>query len=347
MGNEPQLKKYRIPVNKKLNEIISAKIKSENNKIDSLIKKNIKKIKTCNFSNQFNQNGIKNISSLINLIYMKNANSCLKIQSNRTIYETVFHNDYNGINKIENLMNNYEKKNDLEKNTSESLNEENNNISKDRIENDMESNENKNGLEKYTRESLNEEKNNISNQRIENDMESNENNNDNEKNIMKSLNKVNNDISKNRIKNDMEINKNNNENEKNTMKSLNKVNNNISKKRIKNDMEINKNNNENEKNTMKSLNKDNNNNNGKKKKHNKCPKNPPVAIIKFDLSELYKQDLMEKQILRGGGINKKITNISQKKIYDQIENLTKEGIRPTNLNDGSFLEIINYLAKDN
>ena len=327
MGNEPQLKKYRIPVNKKLNEIISAKIKSENNKIDSLIKKNIKKIKTCNFSNQFNQNGIKNISSLINLIYMKNANSCLKIQSNRTIYETVFHNVYNGINKIENLMNNYEK-NDLEKNTSESINDENNNISKDRIENDMESNENKNGLEKYTKESLNEENNNISKQRIENDMKSNENNNDNEKNILKSLNKVNNNISKDRIKNDMEINKNNNENEKNIM---NKVNNNISKKRIKNDNEINK----------------NNNNNGKKKKHNKCPKNPPVAIIKFDLSELYKQDLMEKQILRRGG-NYPIPIISQKKkFYEEIENLTKEGIKPTNLNDGSFLEIINYLAKDN
>ena len=28
-------------------------------------------------------------------------------------------------------------------------------------------------------------------------------------------------------------------------------------------------------------------------------------------------------------------------------NIYKKGIKPTNLNDGSFLEIINYLNKDN
>ena len=105
MGNDSNIKKkYKIPLNKKLNQLISTTIKTENNKFDSLIKKNIKKIKPCNFSKVFNQNekGINNICSLINLIYVKNANSCLKIQSNITFYETIFNIDYIEYNKKEN-----------------------------------------------------------------------------------------------------------------------------------------------------------------------------------------------------------------------------------------------------
>ena len=62
MGTQQNIKKFRIPLNKKLNNIITNIIKSDNVKIQHLIQKNTKKIKSSNFSQKFNQNdnGIKN-----------------------------------------------------------------------------------------------------------------------------------------------------------------------------------------------------------------------------------------------------------------------------------------------
>ena len=270
MGNDSNIKKkYKIPLNKKLNQLISTTIKTENNKFDSLIKKNIKKIKPCNFSKVFNQNekGINNICSLINLIYVKNANSCLKIQSNITFYETIFNIDYIEYNKKENdnvedrknMKGVYEKKNENEKNIIKPLNEENDEIRPP----------NKTVNEKNIKVPFDEEINNYLN------------------NAKKNTTKINYDF-------------------------------------------------------------DNFNISQTQKKHNKNPKTNPVVIINFDLSELYKLEVIEKQLYRKKEIKKEKKKISSKqKLKTEIENFTKTGIKPTNLNDGSFLEIVDYLNQIN
>ena len=77
-------------------------------------------------------------------------------------------------------------------------------------------------------------------------------------------------------------------------------------------------------------------------------KTNPVVIINFDLSDLYKQEVIEKQLYRKKEIKKEKKKISSKqKLKKEIENFTKTGIKPTNLNDGSFLELVDYLNQIN
>ena len=268
MGTQQNIKKFRIPLNKKLNNIITNIIKSDNVKIQHLIQKNTKKIKSSNFSQKFNQNdnGIKNIYSLINLIYVKNANSCLKIQSNITIYEAIFNADINPNNNIINDSN--------EINKIESSNEDISNF-----ENDL--NE---SMKNY---------NNYDMDKIENDNQYNSNIDNNYYNYSN----------------------------QSTFSKLNLI-----KKNEDN-------------NITKVI--------PKKKKHNKKPKIEPVANIKIDLSEIYKEILIEKHYSLKKKDNKKKKNLTKQKKNIDIQSITKNGIQPTNVNDGSFLEIIDIISKQN
>ena len=149
-----------------------------------------------------------------------------------------------------------------------------------------------------------------------------------------------------------------NENEKNIIKPLNEENDEIRPKnktvnekniKVPFDEEINNYLNNAKKNTTKiNYDFDNFNISQTKKKHNKNPKTNPVVIINFDLSELYKLEVIEKQLYRKKEIKKEKKKISSKqKLKTEIENFTKTGIKPTNLNDGSFLEIVDYLNQIN
>ena len=119
-ANQPKRMKYSIPLNKKLNEIILNVINpkgSLNNeeKIKELMHKNISQgIIPSNFSQIFNkrERGIYNITSLMNLIYTKNANTYFKLSSDNTIYESIFNYDIieNNFNEEGNVKFNKKKK---------------------------------------------------------------------------------------------------------------------------------------------------------------------------------------------------------------------------------------------
>ena len=119
-ANQPKRMKYSIPLNKKLNEIILNVINpkgSLNNeeKIIELMHKNISQgIIPSNFSQIFNkrERGIYNITSLMNLIYTKNANTYFKLSSDNTIYESIFNYDIieNNFNEEGNVKFNKKKK---------------------------------------------------------------------------------------------------------------------------------------------------------------------------------------------------------------------------------------------
>lgn len=116
--NQLKPKKYELHMNKKFNEMVLKTINLNNTleneeRIKTLMRKNIsKEIKLSNFSKIFNKRKeeINNITSLLNLIYIKNTNTCLKLSSNITLYESIFNYDIKPKNMIQDvpLKSNYE-----------------------------------------------------------------------------------------------------------------------------------------------------------------------------------------------------------------------------------------------
>lgn len=118
MGNStPKLKKYKLPLNRKLKEIINNVIikDKKDKKINNLLYQNVgQKIKSSHFLSNYCQNKTvyKNISSLVNLIYEENTDN--NLNAPRNFYESIFNYDIVEIkgkeyDKFKSRMKNYMK----------------------------------------------------------------------------------------------------------------------------------------------------------------------------------------------------------------------------------------------
>lgn len=365
--------RYSIPVNTQLVSCIGEKlaIKKSPDEV-SLFKKFMKKrlkneFTPSYFSEKFHMNdsGISHVSSLINLIYTKNTNTQLKVRSNRTLYEAVFNYDIvekeskaydkfskNMISAMRMFIDGEDKDMDNTLRLSEDMNKKENYLDNEEMENKQE--EDNNSYFEKTSGSKIRGQNNL------NDDTDNEN-------FMQAFQEIKED------KNNSKIGKGNqyggnNLNELGTLKltedSFKDKDDNLSNDRknsqtdsVKLHFYSNKKNANgtgiNQENTIYF----NKSKMGEtKKKHKKNPKKAPLVNIKINLKDIIKQDVYETSVLSPKERFKSNKSKSppkqstiNKSTLNDVNNLTtiKADVSQVNINDGSFLEIVDCLVQPN
>ena len=356
-ANNNNKKSSTKKINNKLNKTlpsINKKITQNNNQ--NFLKKNFEK---SNFSNIFNKEnkGLINIANLLNLIYKENTDTQLETNYNKNIYENIF--DFN-IFQIEDNCEDCKKfKNQMIKDIKKIIS--NNNFDEQQI-NLNNINENNNENNNFNNENNNENNNN-ENDDNENYNDNNENNNDNDNyndnndndysnNDNNDNDYSNNDINNNYVKIKDKIKK------INSNKSLNTISSKTTKKskyyqnlnsnfEINNDKSIDFSENINNNKLIKKIstfqfyNTTNSefSNIKRKKKHNKKPKNKPIAKVVLDINDLIKENIYEK-------INEKKEfnyEIREMKTFSNIKNNNYF----ENLNKNAFLNIIDTFSQPN
>ena len=355
-ANNNNKKSSTKKINNKLNKTlpsINKKITQNNNQ--NFLKKNFEK---SNFSNIFNKEnkGLINIANLLNLIYKENTDTQLETNYNKNIYENIF--DFN-IFQIEDNCEDCKKfKNQMIKDikkiiSNNNFDEQQINLNNNNKNNNNENNENINDNDNYNENNNENNENNDYDNNYNNDNDySNNENNDNDYNDNNDNDYSNNDINNNNVKTIVK--------KINSNKSLNSISSKTTKKskyyqnlnsnlEYNNDKSIDFSENINNNKLIKKIStfEFNNTTNSKfsasnikpKKKHNKNPKNKPIAKVVLDINDLIKENIYEK-------INEKKEfnyEIREMKTFSNIKNNNYF----ENLNKNAFLNIIDTFSQPN
>ena len=366
-SNEKNNNRYSIPLNDKLNSDLCEKLAikkspDEVSKFKKFMNKKLKKEFTPSyFSEKFtmNDSGITHVSNLLNLINTKNTNTQLKMRSNRTLYEGVFNYDIiekeskgydkfskNMISALRMFIEGEEKEGDNTLRFSEDIK------NKDAESNNEEQEEGHSSY--FDKGSASKIKNNT---------------NDDTENLMQAFQ----DIKDDKL-NGSKLVKGNNLNDIGTLKLTedsfrDRDDNNLRECRKDSQTDSVKlhffSNKKNTLNTNATGNSQNNTlylnkskANVSKKKHKKNPKKAPLVNIKINLKDLVKQNVYEASTLEPKERFKKpksksplkdnVSTVNKSTISD-VNNLTtiKTDVSQVNINDGSFLELVDCLVQPN
>lgn len=375
--NNKQDYRYSIPVNTKLVTSIEEKlaIKKSPDEV-SLFKKFMKKRLKNEFTPSFftekfhmNDSGIGHVSSLINLIYTKNTNTQLKVRSNRTLYEAVFNYDIvekeskaydkfskNMISAMRNFIEGEDKEMDNTLRLSEDMNKKENYLDNEEMENKEEDGNNSyfdkaSGSKIRGQNNLNDDTDNDNFMQAFQDIKDDKNNSKIGKGNQYGGNNLN-ELGTIKLTEDSFRDKEDNlsNDRKNSQTDSVKLHF-YSNKKNTNGTGTNKNKNKNN-----TIFLDKSKMGETKKKHKKNPKKAPLVNIKINLKDIIKQDVYETSTLDPKDrfkTNKSKSppkqNAINKSTLNDVNNLTtiKADVSQVNINDGSFLEIVDCLVQPN